>query len=44
MDDHKKMRGYWNLKEEALLHYVENLLWKRQCTCGKTDYVMMRVR
>jgi hypothetical protein len=30
------------LKEEALdLNLVENSLWKRLCTCRKTDHVMM---
>jgi len=38
LDDLKERRGYSHLKEEALDHYVESLLWKRLWTCRKTDY------
>lgn len=29
------------LREEALNHTLENLVWKRLWTCCRTDYVMM---
>ena len=33
LDDLKDRRGYCQLKEEALSHYVEELFWKRLWTC-----------
>jgi len=34
--DPKETRGYWELKDEALSHYLENLLWKTLRTFCKT--------
>jgi hypothetical protein len=36
-DDLQEMRGYCKLKEEALYHCVENMLWNRLLTCHQTD-------
>jgi len=38
LDVHKEKRGYWNLQWEALDGTMR--LWKRLCTCFKTDCEM----
>jgi hypothetical protein len=40
LDDFKGMRGYWKLKEAALVCILENSLWKMLWTSLKTDYRM----
>lgn len=38
LEELKKMRRCWNLKEVLLDHSLENWFWKRLSTCRKTEY------
>jgi hypothetical protein len=45
LDDLKKTKCYWKLKEETIKsHSVENSFWKKLWTCRKRDCVISELK